>query len=239
VADDEFTVGPNLLTRDDEQVSVAGFESTRVTGNLGDDVIQTFAPHARVEGGGGQDVIVGGATADDVFMAVGDGFDVIDLGDGLDQVTVHGTAADDSFKLFGAPAPGTAQLDAGHGNGAGLSGVETLQMNLGAGDDVFDASSLPFGRIDSLNVSASLGDDIVTGGPGPDTLLGGAGNDRLDGRAGNDSLVGETGDDDLLGGAGNDSLDGGAGVDFFSCGGPGDTIRFRTAEDTVDSDCTS
>ena len=76
------------------------------------------------------------------------------------------------------------------------------------------SQSVVFEFFTSMNVS-TIGDDVLSGGPGNDTLSGGTGSDRLFGGGGNDTLSGGDGVDTLSGGTGADILSGGAGDDVF------------------------
>lgn len=82
-----------------------------------------------------------------------------------------------------------------------------------------------------LAITASAGNDRITGGQnadvidggqGKDRIFGGGGNDDLRGGAGKDHLFGGDGDDTLTGGGGRDRLDGGGGYDVFYLGGAKD-----------------
>jgi len=120
---------------------------------------------------------------------------VVDQGtpDGqTDRVVVNGTNGDDAASIRGG---------AGNVSVLGLAArVQVLNGEPGdqlvvsglAGDDAFEASSLPAGAA-ALTLDGGQGDDIMVGSAGDDTLLGG------------------DGDDVLLGGPGLDVLDGGPG----------------------------
>ena len=115
-------------------------------------------------------------------------------GDGdADTATVDGTQGDDVATVTG-DASGVAV--AGLASPVSIVGQEaaldTLAVQLLAGDDVLDASGL---------TATGIG-LIGAGGDGDDVLIGSAGADRL---------FGEAGDDVLIGGPGPDALDGGPG----------------------------
>jgi Ca2+-binding RTX toxin-like protein len=82
------------------------------------------------------------------------------------------------------------------------------------------------------NISFGDGADIVDGGAGNDMISGGNGNDTLYGGAGNDTLNGGNGDDVLDGGVGNDSLTGGNGSDTY-------VFRIGSGQDVVNNNDTS
>ena len=84
------------------------------------------------------------------------------------------------------------------------------------------------GANDSLDASATTGNNNFSGGGGDDTLIGGSGNDILDGGIGNDTLTGNAGVDRLYGGDGIDTLIGGAGRDLLVGGGGADLFVLGT-----------
>jgi Ca2+-binding RTX toxin-like protein len=129
------------------------------------------------------------------------------VGDGAaDNVSMDGTSGGDTVLVSGSSAGVSA---------TGLSAAVTIEhpestndrltVNLLAGDDVLDATSLAAGSIQLT------GD----GGDGDDVLLGGAGNDEL---------LGGAGDDVLLGGPGEDVIDGGPGSNIVIQGLVADTV---------------
>ena len=94
----------------------------------------------------------------------------------------------------------------------------SLQVDLGAGDDVFNASlfSLDVGVSGGSGhdlIEAGAGNDLIDGGAGRDTINAGAGDDIVYGSSQDDSIDGEAGNDTLIGDSGNDHLDGGSGDD--------------------------
>lgn len=154
----------------------------------------------------GDDTVIG--TAEDDFIASGDGVDHVEGGGGVDVIF----SGDGNDFLYGND--GTDFL-------FGEAGDDYLYG--GAGDD---------------NLYAGDGDDYLYGGDGFDFLFGGSGNDRLYGDAGPGILYGDEGDDwlyggaetDMLfGGADNDWLDGGQGVDFLY-GGDGNDFLLAGAD---------
>ncbi|MCG8649324.1 MAG: hypothetical protein MI861_05805, partial [Pirellulales bacterium] len=123
---------------------------------------------------------------------------------------------------------------------ANAGDVDTLELNLGAGDDVsFVAANVMQEFITTTNggagndsisgyqiLNGDAGDDVITGGNGAETLNGGAGNDILIAGPGDDTVNGGDGDDTYVvsvssqGGA--DVFTGGAGFDTVSVlGGDG------------------
>lgn len=85
-----------------------------------------------------------------------------------------------------------------------MTGVRSLQVRLGGGNDTFlNNTSLP---------------SSVRGGEGHDTIYGGSDEDTLYGEGGNDVLTGNDGDDRLYGGDGLDYLYGSDGDDYLDGG---------------------
>lgn len=89
-----------------------------------------------------------------------------------------------------------------------LGTVETIELNLLAGDDVVDASASPIGL-------------TINGGDGADSVSGSGFVDRINGDAGNDTLAGLDGADVISGGVGSDTI---RGDDVVSATGGADTI---------------
>jgi Ca2+-binding RTX toxin-like protein len=113
-----------------------------------------------------------------------------------DNVTVQGTNGDDVSVIAG-DASGVAAL--GLSARVNITGAEAandgLTLNLLAGDDVLEASTLAAGAI-QLTADGGDGSDVLIGSDGNDVLTGGAG------------------DDVILGGLGTDVIDGGDGEDI-------------------------
>ncbi len=143
-----------------------------------------------LNGGGGNDTLIGGA---------GSIADVLNGGGGNDT-------------LVGGAGVGADVLNGGGGIGdladysASLAGV-TINLALGTGLGG-DAQGDTLTAIE--NLSGSGFGDTLTGDISANTLFGGAGGDQLSGNGGADSMFGGDGDDVLIGGAGADALDGGA-----------------------------
>ena len=132
-------------------------------------------------------------------------------GDGAaDNVVVDGTSGDDVSVVAG-DASGVAALGlAARVNVTGAEAADDrLRVNLLAGDDVLDATSLGAGSI-QLTGDGGEGDDVLLGGAGDDVLLGGEG------------------DDVLIGGPGNDVIDGGPGSNIVIQSLVADTVSDAT-----------
>ena len=208
----------------------------------GDDVIdgQAAAKRLVVDGGAGDDLLLGGTANDDLFGAAGDdtlagggGNDLLDGGAGRDVA---------SFEFGPAVAADLAQGTA-----------------LGAGDDTLigieDVLGSAFGDALIGDGVANLldgggGDDTLIGGGGGDSLIGGAGQDLLDlsglqGAVLVDLSTGQvpaagidllSGVEDVLGTAFDDTLTGDGGANHLRGGGGDDLLTWAsgTGDDTLD-----
>jgi Ca2+-binding RTX toxin-like protein len=239
-----------VVSKNDTVVGGAG--SDIVTGGAGDDMIygdaktsvsaaialgntqQALAGQGEwLNGGDGDDTLIGSATAD--FLAGGAGADLLVGGAGDDALlgdndamlssrptnsAWHVDTTDYTIKFNlnfnwynDPPTPETSGNDvmyAGAGNDYAVGGY---------GNDVI------FGEGGNDILRGGGDDDVVFGGDGNDVIFGDMadnvafparpGNDYLDGGAGDDTIRGNEGDDILLGGAGKDKLIGGEGADTY------------------------
>ncbi|WP_369059104.1 hypothetical protein ABOZ73_15940 [Caulobacter sp. 73W] len=105
---------------------------------------------------------------------------------------------------------GEVSFIGGQGQRFANSGAVWGQVQLGGGEDIYDAApaagGLPAGGMVSGAVFGGAGDDILTGAGMDDRLYGGDGNDRIDGGGQSDFLEGGAGDDILDGGADRDTV---------------------------------
>jgi Ca2+-binding RTX toxin-like protein len=125
------------------------------------------------------------------------------------------------------------------------SATETIEVTLGAGDDVLSTRTTYPGALPAgvrMIVDGGAGNDTLVAGPGTDRVVGGKGKDVLAGEGGDDDLVGGPGRDGLIGFAGNDLIDGGpgadaafgfGGADVISGGGGSDTLRGGSGDDRL------
>jgi len=124
----------------------------------------------------------------------------VDLGPadgGVNALIVNGTNGDD------------VAVVSGNASGVAVSGLaaqvavtpgaatDTLRVNVLAGDDVVDASSLAAGAL-LLTLDGGDGADVLIGSAGPDTEFGGPGDDVLLGGPGLDVLDGGPGDNVVI-----------------------------------------
>ncbi len=181
-----------------------------------------------LEGGPGDDVILGTIAADTILGQGGD--DLLEGREGDDQII--GGDGDDVAVFSGNRADYEIAVDP-------ISGVITVADKDAAldGDDGVDRlTSVETLRFKDRDYATA--DQILVGTQGDDTLVGGLGDDSLFGGNGYDTLIGGLGDDTLSGGPGQDTLDGGAGNDVFILGKDAQLYHFNevlggAGEDTI------
>ena len=116
------------------------------------------------------------------------------------------------------------------GNGAGVdqtfaaASFDTIEVNLGAGDDQFS---------EDLNL---LDPAVVDGGTGNDTINTSRGNDVVSGGTGSDTINTSDGDDVIVAGSGADSVDPGRGTDAVSLGAGQDSVVWNPGDGSDDID---
>jgi hypothetical protein len=182
-------------------------------GDQDDSVTINGSTPSWVDGGGGNDRLIGGTVNDWLWGSAGDdyldgrlGSDLVSGGDGTD-------VADFSSRTGAL----TITLDGNAGDG-----------EAGENDNIGDTIE---------EIRSGSGNDTVTGGPAANSLNGGAGNDTLTGGAGDDAIDGGAGQDSLNGGDGNDAIRSRDGVtDQLTCGVGADTT-YVDPIDTFASDC--
>ncbi len=136
---------------------------------------------------------------------------IVNLGAGTDELLIRGSSsADDmTFATTGLFIDKGTVVDISH------AGIETFEVSLAAGNDLFNGSD--FASV--LTVYGGGGNDTITGTGLADSIYGGDGNDIIAGAAGVDLLYGEAGDDTFNEGAtsnGGDTFTGGLGTDVVS-----------------------
>jgi Ca2+-binding RTX toxin-like protein len=151
-----------------------GFQQTLDTPNL---------TQVSIDGGAGDDTIIGGDGTPAMYAFGGDGNDRIEGGSGND--TLSGGAGKNT--LSGNDGADRLNGSGGHD-----------QLFGGNGDD---------------RLYGNGGNDTLDGGGGVNRLFGGDGDDQLIGGNSNDKLYGENGNDTLTGKGGSDIEDGGHGTD--------------------------
>jgi Ca2+-binding RTX toxin-like protein len=176
----------------------------QASGGDGDDTIDatgvgTNAARITLDGGAGNDRLLGNVGTVPNFFNAGSGNDVMVFGSTGDKL-IGDVSGNDTI---------TYATSVSFTNTASTPNVisDSLGNNLITGGN----------GIDSITTGA--GNDILIGGPqgdiSTDTLDGGAGDDSLYGDFGDDNLIGADGNDTLIGGPGADTLTGGNGSDYF------------------------
>ncbi len=224
---DGFVDKLDLIDRNGDAAGILSslrLSETLISGTDGaDTLVAASIGRSRLEGGAGDDVLLG---ANNAKMLGGDGNDSY-MVRGLNDIVIEekggGTDIVSSSISYTLP-DNVEQLRL---LGEGLTGHGNALDNRLSGSDGID------------KLYGHAGDDLLLGGGGNDTLWGGNGDDILRGDAGDDTLYGEAGDDRLYGGDGNDLLNGGGGINFFEGGagrdrliggGRADTFHYRTED---------
>ena len=235
----------------------ASIETLR--GGNGDDsfVILPSGSIARIEGGGGRDVLDYSAfdTAVSVSLKAQSGTGVGSLvgilvvrgGSGADRLTGNGG----NELLIGGD--GNDTLDGGEGNDTLTGGLgQDVLIGGVASDCVTETrdvdmkvtnSSLSFGgvvedtliNVEKVCLTGGSSANVIDASAfsGAAMLVGDDGNDTLIGGIGADSLDGGAGNDLLIGGSGNDSLSGGAGDDVLDDSPTGASLNGGAGIDTL------
>lgn len=154
------------------------------------------------------------------------------------------TDADDAITVSAGEA-GDDVLVNGAGTGVNPDDVTSLEVSgshMGNRLDVSAVNGQDFSGLTSVVVRAGGGDDTVTGSELDDDIIGGSGNDNIDGGSGNDQIRGDSGDDSIQGGPGDDSIGahtgnddimGGDGDDTIGAGGGNDAILGQAGRDVI------
>jgi Ca2+-binding RTX toxin-like protein len=227
-------------------------EVFRVAGRGGDDRIQvasSFTQRMEIDGGDGNDVLIGGGGLNTIWGGAGD--DLI-IG-GPTQNEIHGGAGKDT--LVGGAGSDSMFGEDGNDNLIGGPGTDFLYG--GAGDDlIIGDSNLDYGELvgngypgtppiseaaisslaQVLNlyhvaIRSSAAGDILYGDDDPSAISGG--NDVIFGSAGEDVIFAAGGNDWVNGRVGLDIIDGGAGNDTLNGGGGYDRIFGGTGADRI------
>lgn len=144
-----------------------------------------------VEGGAGDDRIIGGAGRDTLYGGPGD--DLVVGGDGNDYV--RGNGGDDDVR----GGEGLNFIFGDGGNDVLRGGSSFEFFTAGRGDDVV------YGGDGGDDIGLGAGDDIAYGGDGDDEIRGGSGADRIFAGAGDDLVRARDGEgDEIRCGAGTD-----------------------------------
>jgi Ca2+-binding RTX toxin-like protein len=223
------------------------------TGDLDDTVAVAVSLVSTIDGGAGNDILVGNSGID--VLDGGNGDDLLDGGSGADLL--NGGSGNDTVSYATRGAGVTADPDGLADDGEALEldtvGTDVEHLIGGNGNDTLTGSS------QDNTLIGNVGNDTLNGGAGADTLDGGLGADTMSGGADIDSVSyagrtndlsvtldniandGEAGESDdvrsdvqnVTGGSGADTLTGSAGSNILSGGDGADTLDGGTGADTL------
>jgi len=213
--------------------------SVTYAGNALDNTIRVqrlwISSFAALDGGDGNDTLVGGLSADTFIFAAAPGVANADEVSGFasgqhdasDKLVLDGTVHANSGPS-GNFAAGDARF-AANSTGTAQDASDRVIYNTSTGQLWYDADGNGAGAaqlIATLQGAPSLAaaDITIINGSG-----GGGGGSTINGTSGNDTLTGTSGNDTLNGLGGNDTLVGSGGTDFYDGGTGFDTLDFRGA----------
>ena len=196
--------------RDGNDLVFASWGNDSVYGGLGNDFLVGDLGDDLLVGGLGNDSVQGGGGADSLYGGQGDDWVVVNYTDTPSSASGYGGDGNDSFLVFGGGGGhvyggsgiDVLQLDRtndfaltvdlaaqtldGHGSFVSVTftGIESLEIDAGAGNDVILAGDL------NDKVSVDRGDNLVLAGGGDDSVsYVTRGTSTLDGGAGHDVLT--------------------------------------------------
>ena len=216
---------------------LVGIECVEIFGDSNANLLDAsfYKSPVTLHGMGGNDTLLGGSAAD-----------VLDGGEGVDQVTQSSTKTQTLTDLLLTGNGSDTLLSIERANLTAKSALgNTLDASLfhglvtltgGDGPDRL-LSSIMGGKIiggaGKDTIIGGDGNDILSGGKGNDWISGGKGHDAISGGDGDDRLDGQEGDDTVLGDAGHDIIQGGSGLDVCLGGAGNDHIDGGADRDTV------
>ena len=207
-----------------------------------------------LDGGDGNDTLLGGGGRDEFLFQAGSG----NYGNDF----VDGGADEDTLDFTGARSAVTVDFRTGIATGGGTGGsgrVTFVSIDIATGGDFNDLIIAPDHIVDHRwgdpwgpTFSGAGGNDTLLGGTevdflygdaGDDELRGGGGADVITGGSGSDLMVGDDGDDQFNisvnyweaepGPFGSDTVSGGAGIDTLSYGFAGSRVIVDFATGTI------
>ena len=174
--------------------------------DLDDPALPAFTNISELDGGSGDDVILGTRGPDN--LRGGDGDDFLEGGPGSDWS--FGGEGEDSTSFGNAPGPVTVDMTAGTNTDGPAPG----------GDDANRDGTVEgvYGSEFADTLTGTGGDEKISGEGGTDTITGLGGNDVLDGGNASDTITAGPGNDRVEGGSDpvRDVMDGGTGHDVMS-----------------------
>ena len=214
------TIDASAMTSSTLLTLDGGAGDDSIVGSAGADTLLGGAGSDNLVGGLGDDTIDAGADDDTINYVFGDGSDMVDGGAGEDlfAITLPDPATTDAVNLSLTGGPFlTVHVDSG-GNDAGDPTLVNVELIQATLGSVADYVQLS-GDLGAAGVKAVA----VDLGDGDDTMdasgLTGSASLLASGGAGDDTLIGGSGDDRLEGGAGDDALAGSGGHNTFVVSG--------------------
>lgn len=171
-----------------------------VEGGDGNDWLMGGSAGDQFDGGAGDDVFSGLGGDDTYFTSQMDGSDTFNGGTGFDAVSYQGRSADLEIHAC------ASELAIGCEAGA-CSCVDSMSGEPGENDRIVNVE----------DITAGSGDDLIYGSEAADSLSGGPGDDDIFGLGGSDLLYGEGGVDTMDGGADGDYCSAFAGETATAC----------------------
>ena len=209
-----------------EAISGNGLAGARIFGAEIDETMDVsglaLTDIAVIDGGGGNDTIIGSAQSDTIFGSRGE--NTINAGGGDDTIQFRSATRDvidggngtDALRAIAAGSSIRWDLvsNVETVDGAGFAGITLLGSTLA---DTLDFSAVTLADVAQIN-----------GGWGNDTIFGSAGDDTIFGNNGDDTINAAGGDDTILfRGPTRDVIDGGDGNDTLTATGANSTIQWN------------
>jgi len=201
-----------------EAISGGAFTGVSITGSANADSLDftgaTLTAITKIDGGAGNDTVLGSVGADTI------------LGSGGDD-SLQGAGGNDTFQYTGT-SNGFDVVDGGAGTDtiAALANSTTIGLS-----SITGVETITGGSFTGVSILATVNADRLDFS---NTTL--VAITKIDGDQGNDTLIGSAGSDTIIGGIGDDLLQGGLGNDLFRIGGTTDgfdAIDGGSGNDTI------
>ena len=230
--------------------SIATGTTVQVFGEAGNDTLRVstdVTAGITLNGGDGNDLLIGGGGNDTLIGGIGN--DYLNAGAGFN--TMIGGVGDDVYTFTDATvnqldtvvelagegtdllnfASVTSAINANLTSDTALATMSHRLVQAGAAGQAANFENVNGGSANDFITGNALA-NVIYGNGGNDTLNGGDGSDQLDGGMGNDLLIGGNQDDILIGGIGDDYLRGLAGADVLMGGDGFNTLVGGLGDDT-------
>jgi uncharacterized delta-60 repeat protein len=132
--------------------------------------------------GAGNDTIKGSSGNDQITSGIGK--DSIDGGDGNDSITIGNYSDTDNITIKLTSAT-SGNVVGGSNDGTTFQNIETVNVTTGSGADSIDLSA----TAGNNSLYTGAGNDTIKGGSGGDYITSGTGKDSIDGGVGYDSIT--------------------------------------------------